>query len=83
MPATIKGRVKSYFRRAMRRDDIDDDTDIFEAGVVDSLFAVQLVAFTEQEFGVVVEDDDLDLANFRSVNELAEFVTRKSALSQG
>ena len=37
-----------------------------------------LVAFTEKEFDIVVEDDDLDLANFRSINALRAFVERKS-----
>ena len=69
--------MQDYFRRATRRRDLEDGTDIFEAGMVDSLFAVQLVAFTEQEFGIVVEDNDLDLANFRSIDDLVGFLARK------
>jgi len=75
--STIHERIRAYLERSLRQLELDDDTDIFANGMVDSLFAVQLVAFTEQEFGVAVEDDDLDLANFRSINDLANFVGRK------
>jgi methoxymalonate biosynthesis acyl carrier protein len=45
---------------------------------VNSLFAVQLVAFVENSLGVKVEDIDLDLANFNSVNAICGFVKQKS-----
>ena len=46
---------------------------------MNSLMAMQLVLFVEKEFGVSVDNDDLDLANFRSVNRVAEFVQRKKS----
>ncbi len=54
-----------------------DGDNIFELGLVDSLFATQLVLFVEEEFGIDVMDSDLDITNFSSVKRIAELVKRK------
>ena len=54
-----------------------DDDNIFRKGFVDSLFAVKLLAYLEQEFGIRVTNKDLDLNNFHSVNRMVSFVERK------
>ena len=79
MSADAKARIRAYLGKMVRNFDLDDAADIFDSGVVNSLFAVELVVFTEQEFGIIVDDDDLDLDNFRSIDALAQFVDRKMA----
>lgn len=74
-----KGQIRSYLERVIQNAEIKDDDNIFENGFVNSLFAVELVAFTENTFGIEVEDDDLDLANFNSIDALAGFIERKRA----
>lgn len=59
--------------------DVDDDEDLFASGLVNSLFAMQLVLFVEKEFAVKVENEDLDLANFRSVGAITGFIVHKLA----
>jgi methoxymalonate biosynthesis acyl carrier protein len=54
-----------------------DDDNIFRKGFVDSLFAVQLIAYLEQEFAIKVSNKDLDINNFHSVNKMVGFVERK------
>jgi acyl carrier protein len=56
---------------------LEDDDNIFESGFVDSSFAMQLVLFVEDAFNVSITDDDLDLANFSSINRITQFVKRK------
>ena len=58
---------------------LDDDDDIFELGYVTSLFAMELLTFVESEFGVAVRNEDLEFANFCSVNALTEFVEARQA----
>lgn len=38
---------------------------------------MQLVMFIEKEFKVTIENEDLDLKNFRSINAVAELVNAK------
>lgn len=56
---------------------LSDDDSIFALGYVDSPFAIQLVCFVEEEFKVKVNDNDLDIDNFSSINRIAEFVNSK------
>ncbi len=54
-----------------------DDDNIFELGLVDSLFAVQLVLFVEEKFDIEVLDSELNIDNFSSVNRIGELVRSK------
>jgi len=73
-----KIKIKEFLTRFFRNHDLADDEDIFSLGFVNSLLAMQLVMFVEKEFNVTIENDDLDLDNFRSVNAIADLVQRKS-----
>ena len=72
-----KEKIRQFFSQFFRASDLQDGDDIFAKGFVNSLFAMQLVMWVEREFNVKVEDDDLELSNFNSVNAVAAFVTRK------
>ena len=72
-------RIKQFLSRFFKSHDLQLDEDIFALGFVSSLLAMQLVAFVEKEFGIQVEDSDLDLANFRSIRAISDLVARKSA----
>ncbi|HEY2989032.1 MAG TPA: acyl carrier protein [Candidatus Binatia bacterium] len=53
-------------------------TDLFDAGILDSLAFVDLLARLEEQFGIRVSIDDLELENFRSVAKIASFAASKS-----
>ena len=74
----VKVQIREYLERVTRYPDLRDDQNIFEDGIVNSIFAVELVMFIESQFGMSVENEDLDLANFSSINALANFVMRKT-----
>lgn len=77
MSTDIRTRITDYLARFLPVDDLADTDDIFQRGFVSSMFAMQLVAFVEQEFAIVVENDDLELSNFRSIAALEQFVGGK------
>jgi acyl carrier protein len=79
MDAT-KSKIRDFLSRFFRNREVGDDEDIFALGFVNSLLAMQLVQFLEKEFGIQVEDDDLDLDNFRSISAMANLVATKKAL---
>ena len=74
----ISGKIKGFVGQFVGTEDIDPDTDLFETGMVNSLFAMQLVLFIEKQFGIVVDNEDLDVDNFSSLNAVERFVDRKS-----
>lgn len=75
--ATVRDRIRGFLVEGVGKEGLDDTTDIFETGAVTSLFAMELVLFVESAFGITVENDDLDLENFSSVQNLASFVGTK------
>jgi methoxymalonate biosynthesis acyl carrier protein len=52
------------------------EQDLFADGMINSMFALELVVQIENKFDVAVEGRDLDMANFRSVNAMANLVRR-------
>jgi acyl carrier protein len=75
----IKAKTRDFMVKSFPGRPIEDDQDIFALGFVNSLFAMQLVMFVEKEFGMTVEDDDLNIDNFRTVNAIANLVESKQA----
>jgi acyl carrier protein len=75
----VQTRIKDFLSRFFRQHDLQPDDDIFALGFVNSLLAMQLVNFVEKEFGVTIEDEDLDLANFRTLESIDALVERKRA----
>jgi D-alanine--poly(phosphoribitol) ligase subunit 2 len=67
-------RIKRLLTQTLHLDIPSADTDLFDTGVLDSLAFVELLLRLEQEFGVAVTVDDLEVDTFRSVNRIAKFV---------
>lgn len=74
----IRDAVRGFISSAIDIAKFDDDDNLFERGIVNSLFAVQLMTFVEKTFALEVEADDLDIENFKSVNATTAFVARKN-----
>lgn len=74
---TIKERIRTFLFKHIKDNELSDDENLFASGLLNSLFAMQLVMFTEKEFQVKVENEDLDLKNFSTINAIDEFVRRK------
>ena len=56
-----------------------DSDNIFELGFVNSLFAMKLVSYVENNFKIKVENSDLRLDNFNSVDNIVKFINNKLA----
>ena len=74
----IKETVKRFISSSISIAKLDDDDNLFESGIVNSLFAVQLMTFIEKTFAIEVRMEDLDIENFKSLNATAAFVVRKN-----
>jgi acyl carrier protein len=78
----VKDTVRRFISSSTRIPDLRDDDDLFESGIVNSLFAVQLMTFIEKTFAIEVEMDDLDIGNFKSLDATTAFVVRKRLASR-
>ena len=75
----ISARIRAFILAAIPLPDLTDDDNLFESGIVNSLFAVELMTFMEKTFAIEVTPDDLEIANFQSIAAAAGFVVRKKA----
>lgn len=74
----IKERITAFICQFIQNVDIPDDEDLFASGLVNSLFAMQLVLHIEKEFQLKVENDDLNYENFKSINAITGFIGQKA-----
>lgn len=73
-------KIKGFLSKFFRNHDLRDDDDIFALGFVNSLVALQLVNFLQKEFSITIEDEDLDLDNFRTINNMTALLERKGGV---
>ena len=52
----------------------DDDNDMIDSGLLDSLALVSLIAGIEQEFQLELPLEDLDIDQFRSVEHIVQML---------
>ncbi|MFI9503685.1 acyl carrier protein [Nocardia sp. NPDC052566] len=64
------------FLTAQTKRSWDPQADLFAAGGLSSLFAMQLVVFLEQAHGISIRGKDLRLDNFRTVVNMVALVRR-------
>jgi len=70
-------QISALFAEKLHRQVPSLDTDLIDTGLVDSLTFVEFLAQLEQEFGVQVSLQDLELDRFRTVTRIAAFVATK------
>ena len=54
--------------------DLTDETNLFEAGIVDSAGLLSFIGFIETEYGITVPDEDLLPENFVTIARIAEYI---------
>src|SRR5882762_2813881 len=74
-PESVKAEVADVFSQKLQIDVPSYDTDLFEAGILDSLQLVELLFELEKTFRVRISLGDTDLENFRSIERIALTLT--------
>lgn len=80
-PAIIEARIMAFFSDRLNVDVPSAESDLLQAGFLDSLSFVDLLLYLEEEFGVSISLDDLDLANFRSVGRISAYLAGRAAFA--
>ncbi|MEK3795322.1 acyl carrier protein [Paenibacillus sp. FSL R7-0204] len=73
-----KVKIRLFLSRFFRKYELGDEEDIFALGFVNSLFAMQLVMFLEKEFSIRIDNADMDLDNFRTINGMLKLIEMKT-----
>ena len=77
----IKQGLREFISAEMKWDgsttDLTDDYQLLEKEVVDSLGIFKIISFLENEYDIIVDDDDLVPENFNSISSISELVSSK------
>lgn len=75
----VLDQIKAYIVEASLSDasKVESDTLIFETGLLDSMGLLFLIEFLKEKFNIEVNDEELNPANFESVNSIVAFVNNK------
>ena len=74
----MERKLRIFLSKIFRNHELQNEEDIFQAGFVNSMFAMQLVLFIETEFKIRIEDEDLELDNFRTINAMMGLIEKKT-----
>lgn len=80
----MRDRIRSFIAAEVLFDgsgELSDQTFLLN-GAMDSLGLMQLVAFIEEEFGVEIDDAEVTVENFRTVQDIASLVARSAGGSE-
>ena len=61
-----------------RKQQIKDSDALLESGMLDSQGVLEVVTFIEQEFPIIVEDEDLVPENFHTIDRIVAFIRCKT-----
>jgi acyl carrier protein len=84
MSPQVKATVREYIvGNWLNGDDrgLSDDTDLQEAGLLDSLTTLALVAFLEESFKIQLDPADINAETFRTVDAIVVLVGTKTGAS--
>lgn len=72
------GPIREYIVRHHldARSDLDLKTPLLDLGIIDSFALTDVVAFVEDEFGVVVPAEEITLHNLRDLEAIGALVAR-------
>jgi acyl carrier protein len=76
----LQQQVTALFAEKLNLDVASAETDLIEAGLLDSLALIELLAQLEVSFDVSISTDDMELENFRSITRIAMFVMQRAAV---
>ena len=73
----IQSSILSFIREERPDQRITADTELMEAGVLDSIALIKTIQFLESTFGVTLPDSDIDPQIFATPASIAAYVARK------
>jgi acyl carrier protein len=77
----IKTYICTNFAPDINANDLADDCNLINSGLVDSLSLVRLIIWLEGEFNIPVSDMEIAPEDFNSVEKIDFFINKYAALT--
>ncbi|WP_269584455.1 acyl carrier protein [Roseibium sp. Sym1] len=73
----IREFITTEFAPDIKPADLPDDLDLIESGIIDSLGVLKLVAFLEDEMGLAIAPEELDVDLYKSLSSIGSLLSAK------
>ncbi len=77
----VADRISDLIRDRLHIEVPSPDTDLFATGLIDSLGFVELLLGLQQDLGIEVDVDSMDMDDFSSIERITAFVIRHQRAS--
>jgi acyl carrier protein len=74
----VVGFLNTVARPGCRVDQMDDDANLIDAGVIDSLAVVQIIAYLEQNHDLHLQQSGIDPADLATVKGILAAISRSN-----
>lgn len=76
----IKGEIRQFIINTsyISTTEINDNTLIFEQGIMDSMGFMSLISFIEETYIMSIKDDELLETNFESIDAITDYILQKA-----
>lgn len=73
----IRQDLRNFLLTVFGNKEFSDNDNIFEMGFVSSLFAMELLMYIEKNFELTLENNDLSIENFKSIDSMVQLISQK------
>ena len=74
---TLGKYILDQYLNGQAPEGFDDDYNLIDDGIIDSLAIINTVAYLETHYGITFDDGDIVPEHFMSINALSAFVRQK------
>jgi len=72
----VREEVEKYIAKLTNEHEIDHAQNLFESGFLSSLDVLDLLSFIENTYNITVSDDDLEVENFGSIDNMVKYIEK-------
>jgi len=76
----VSNKVKDFLKKEMFRkkgnDEMEDDINLLESGIIDSLGLIRLIEYLENAFSLNIPDEEVLAENFESMSAIVALIVK-------
>ena len=80
----FKEKLRNFILKELCQDgnikSLQDDEQLIEKGIIDSLGIVSLLAYLDENFGILLSEEELSPKNFATLQSICDLVAQKLQL---
>ena len=81
----FKEKIRNFILKELCQDgntkSLADDEQLIEKGIIDSMSTLTLLAYLDENFGILLTEEELNPKNFATLQSICDMVAKKMQMS--